>query len=83
MGHVYRELARQAEQLRQEYVEAQTQLATIMQNKAQALAQWHAAPPPAGDKAGLLAHVQALHEYTSHNTVALVAWLLFFTLGQR
>lgn len=28
----------------------------------------------------MLAHVQALHEYTSHNTVALVAWLLFFTL---
>lgn len=28
----------------------------------------------------MLAHVQALHEYTSHNTVALVAWLLFFEL---
>lgn len=79
VGPVYRELARQAEQLRQEYVDAQTQLATITQNKTQALAQWRAAPP-AGDKAGLLARVQALHEYTIHNTVALVAWLLFFTL---
>lgn len=28
----------------------------------------------------MLARVQALHEYTTHNTVALVAWVLFFTL---
>lgn len=79
VGPVYRELARQAELLRQEYMAAQTQLATATQHKAQALAQWRATPPT-GDKAGLLARVQALHEYTTHNTVALVAWVLFFTL---
>ncbi len=79
VGPVYRELARQAELLRQEYMAAQAQLTAATQNKAQALEQWRAAPP-SGDKAGLLARVQALHEYTSHNTAALVAWVLFFTL---
>jgi hypothetical protein len=79
VGPVYRELARQAELLRQEYMAAQAQLSAATQNKAQALAQWRATPPT-GDKAGLLARVQALHAYTAHNTAALVAWVLFFTL---
>jgi hypothetical protein len=79
VGPVYQELARQAELLRQEYMSAQNQLAIATQGKAQALAGWRAAPPT-GDKAGLLARVQALHEYTTHNTVALVAWFLFFLL---
>lgn len=79
VGPVYRELARQAELLRQEYMEAQAQLVIASQKKKQALAEWRAAPPP-GDKAGLLARVQALHEYTTQNTAALVAWVLFFTL---
>jgi hypothetical protein len=79
VGPVYRELARQAELLRQEYMAAQNQLAIATQNKSQALAQWRAAPPT-GEKAGLLARVQALHEYTTQNTAALLAWILFFTL---
>jgi hypothetical protein len=79
VGPVYRELARQAELLRQEYMAAQAQLSAATQNKAQALAQWRATPLT-GDKAGLLARVQALHAYTAHNTAALVAWVLFFTL---
>jgi hypothetical protein len=79
VGPVYRELARQAELLRQEYMAAQAQLSFVTQNKVQALAQWRAAPPTV-EKAGILARVQALHEYTSHNTAALVAWILFFTL---
>lgn len=79
VGPVYRELARQAELLRQEYMAAQAQLSAATKNKAQALAQWRATPPT-GDKAGLLARVQALHAYTAHNTAALVAWVLFFTL---
>jgi hypothetical protein len=54
-------------------------LSFATQNKVQALAQWRAAPPTV-EKAGILARVQALHEYTSHNTAALVAWILFFTL---
>jgi hypothetical protein len=79
VGPVYRALARQADLLRTEYMAAQSQLAVAMQAKAQALSQWRATPP-SGDKAGLLARVQALHEYTAHNTAALVAWILFFTL---
>ena len=79
VGPVYRELARQAELLRQEYMAAQTRLAIATQNKSHVLAQWRKAPPTS-DKVGLLARMQALHEYTTHNTAALVAWVLFFTL---
>ena len=79
VGPVYRELARQADLLRQEYMAAQAHLAAATQNKTQALAQWRATPPPI-EKAGLLSRVQALHAYTSQNTAALVAWVLFFTL---
>jgi hypothetical protein len=79
VGPVYRELARQAELLRAESMAAQSQLAVATQTKAHALALWRATQP-SGDKAGLLARVQALHEYTAHNTAALVAWILFFAL---
>ena len=79
VGPVYRELARQAEILRVEYMTAQARLQQIGAQKAQALAQWRVAPQ-VPDKAGLLARVEALHQYTMHNTAAFVAWLLFFTL---
>lgn len=45
VGPVYRELARQAELLRQEYMAAQTELAIAKQSKSQALTQWRSAPP--------------------------------------
>lgn len=79
VGPVYRELARQAETMRGEYMAAQDQLAQLGVQKAQALALWRTAPQVA-EKAGLLARVEALHQYTSQNTAALVAWALFFTL---
>lgn len=79
IGPVYRELARQAEFLRQEYVASQDELNTLNANKTQALAAWRANPPSTAE-AGLLARVQALHDYTMENTAALIAWALFFTL---
>ncbi len=79
VGPVYRELARQAAASRSDYLSAQSQLEQADAKKDQSLAQWRAAPSSV-EKAGLLARVEALHQYTRHNTAALVAWLLFFTL---
>jgi len=79
VGPVYRELARQAETLRADYIAAQGQLQQLGAQQAAALAQWRTAPGVV-DKAGLLARMEALHQYTISNTAAFVAWLLFFTL---
>ncbi len=79
VGPVYRELARQAEIVRADYVSAQSQLEQLNEQKAQDLAQWRAAPQLA-EQAGLLARVEALHQYITKNTAAFVAWLLFFML---
>ena len=79
VGPVYRELARQAEVLRADYMAAQGQLQELAAQKARALAYWRSVPR-AMDQAGLLARMEALHQYTLGNTVAFVAWLLFFAL---
>lgn len=79
VGPVYRQLSRQAEILRADYMAAQAQLEQLGGQRAHTLAQWRAAPL-AVEQAGLLARVEALHKYTTHNTAAFVAWLLFFTL---
>jgi Domain of unknown function (DUF4407) len=79
VGPVYRELAQQAEFERVAYTEAQAKLNAARDAKATALAVWRAAPP-AADTAGILARVQALHEYTTQHTAAMVAWVLLFSL---
>jgi len=79
VGPVYRELSRQAVLSRAEYMTAQAQLAVLDVQKQQAIAQWRSAPHVVED-AGLLARVEALHQYTQQNTAALVAWGLFFLL---
>ena len=79
VGPVYRELARQANLLRIEYMAAQQQLVQLDEKKAMAITLWRAAPEVT-DKAGLLARVAALHEYTNNNTSAFMAWVLFFML---
>ena len=79
VGPVYRELARQAEVLRADYMAAQEQLQDLAAQKAKALTYWRSVPR-AKDQAGLLARMEALHQYTLGNTVAFVAWLLFFAL---
>lgn len=79
VGPVYRELSRQAEILRSDFLAAQAQLEQLGGQRAQTLAQWRATPL-AIEQAGLLARVEALHQYTTHNTAAFVAWLLFFML---
>jgi Domain of unknown function (DUF4407) len=79
VGPVYRELSRQAEVLHLEYTAAQSELAHINSQRMQAVAQWRAKPDVVA-QAGLLSRVEALHQYTQHNTAALVAWFLFFLL---
>lgn len=79
VGPVYRELSRQAEILRVEYATARGQLAQLNAQRTQAVALWRAKPDLV-TQAGLLSRVEALHQYTMHNTAALVAWGLFFLL---
>lgn len=80
VGPVYRELSRQAEVLRADYLSDQAELEKISGQKTQALAQWRTVAPQAVEQAGLLSRMEALHQYTLHNTAAMVAWLLFFIL---
>jgi hypothetical protein len=79
IGPVYRELARHAEFLKSQFVAASAQLDSLKVAKEQALIAFDAAPPSSKDS-GLLSRVQALHDYTLSNNMALIAWLLFFVL---
>lgn len=79
VGPIYRELTRQAELLHRDYQVTHESLVDLNNRKSKALADWQAQPPSV-DKAGLLARVQALHNYTVANTAAMVAWSLFFIL---
>jgi Domain of unknown function (DUF4407) len=79
VGPVYRELARQAESMKSEYMVAQTQLGDMNIQKSQAVVQWRAIDN-VGNQAGLLTRVEALHQYTTDNTAAFIAWVLFFVL---
>jgi hypothetical protein len=79
VGPVYRELSRQAALARIEYVTAEAKLTELAIQKQNVIAQWRSAPQVV-EEAGLLARVEALHQYTQQNTAALVAWGLFFLL---
>ncbi len=57
----------------------QAQLESMKIAKDQALNAWRNQPHDALTY-GILSRVQALHAYTSENTIALVAWLVFLTL---
>lgn len=79
LGPIYRQLVHQAEVLRQEYREADLKVTALESAKAQALEDWRASDR-ATQEAGLLARIQALHDYTLNNAAAAAAWLLFFFL---
>jgi len=79
VGPVYRELAREAATLREDYVVAQRTLEELAVSRDQALAEWQSSPL-AVEQAGLLTRVEALHQYTMQNKAAFCAWLLFFLL---
>ena len=77
VGPVYRELSRQAKILREEYFSAQRRLEEISKEKSLELLE---TSTNAVKEAGLLARVEALHQYVANNTAALIAWILFFSL---
>lgn len=79
VGPVYREMAKQAQLLRAEYTAAQAKLSELAADREQALVDWRLSSD-ATEQAGLLARVEALHQYTMNNPAAFVAWLLFFSL---
>lgn len=79
VGPVYKELARQAETLREDYVAAQSKAQALAAERSQAVEELRGSDK-AIKEAGLLARVQALHSYIRSNHAAFVAWALFFTL---
>lgn len=78
VGPIYRELVRRAAVLRGDYVAAQHKLDGIFAEKATKLADW--TPEKAGENAGLLERIEALHQFVRGNTYALVAYTLFFMI---
>jgi hypothetical protein len=79
IGPVYRALAAQAKMLRQDYLLEKQTYDSMLSQLAERLAKAKRSTRVIS-QAGLLARVQALHDYTMKNTAALVAWALFFLL---
>jgi hypothetical protein len=79
VGPVYRELARQADTLRKDYLAEQKNYEDLNNRKLEDLERFSTFEQ-VNLNAGLLSRIKALHEYTTHNTIALAAWLLFLSL---
>lgn len=80
IGPVYRALLEHANRLRGDYIEALSSLTHLELAREEKLALHERDPYLASSTAGLLQRVSALHEYTSRNFAASVAWSLFFLL---
>lgn len=79
VGPVYRELARQADILRKDYLREQKKYEALTEKKNVQLDEARESSQTAS-QAGLLSRIKALHDYTSSNTAAFVAWVLFLSL---
>jgi hypothetical protein len=79
VGPVYRELARQADILRKDYLHEQKKYEALIEKKNLQLDEARESSKTAS-QAGLLSRIKALHDYTSSNTAAFVAWGLFLSL---
>jgi hypothetical protein len=79
VGPVYRELAFQAAALRGDYDQARQALEDLVRARQDALEEWRTSDAPIA-QAGLLARVEALHQYTLENRAAFWVWLMFFLL---
>ncbi|WP_025042072.1 DUF4407 domain-containing protein [Nitrosospira briensis] len=77
LGPRSRELSRQAEVFRQDYIDAQHKLEEIYKDKTQELAN---SLTSTFEEEGLLTRLKALHSYVSNNNAALIVWLLCFAL---
>jgi hypothetical protein len=78
-GPVYRQLARHAEVLRNDYLRSVQRLDGLATQRTLEL-KGAATSGEALREAGLLARLDALHRYTMSHRTALVAWMLFFLL---
>lgn len=79
VGPVYRELARQAEILRKDYLREQKKYEELAAKNNLQLDESRDSSHSIS-QAGLLSRVKALHDYTSNNTAAFIAWALFLCL---
>lgn len=77
VGPVYRQLSQQAERLRADYEELQSKAQAQRDEQVQQQLAWKTSSQALED-AGLLARVQALHDYIGHNPVAWWAWMGMF-----
>jgi len=79
VGPVYRELSRQANTLRDDYLATIKDLESLRASRQKTLAEW-ASSDIAIRQAGLLARIKALKDYIHGDPVALGAWGIFFFL---
>lgn len=77
IGPITIQLSKHAETLHQDYLVMQNKIDDLSKDKAEKLLR---ALENAPQEAGLLARIDALHQYVWNNKVALIAWLLFFSL---
>lgn len=77
LGPIYQALKNQASLLQADYAKAQSQLEILKEDKEHKLI---SARKNIIGESGLLARIEALHNYTMENIAALVAYALFFAL---
>lgn len=77
LGPIYKALKDQANVLQQDYAKAQSELDNLRRDKSLKLDDAH---KNIISESGLLARIEALHQYTLENRAALVGWCLFFSL---
>jgi hypothetical protein len=79
VGPVYRELSRQAETLRKDYLLEQKKFESLNNKKLEDLEK-ATSLEQVNLNAGLLSRIAALHEFTTNNSAAFIAWILFLLL---
>jgi len=77
IGPIYKALKNHADSLKHDYLKAQANLEDLNQERITKLDTAH---KNITVESGLLARIEALHQYTMENKAALIAWGLFFTL---
>jgi len=77
LGPIYKALKNQADLLQKDYFKAQSDLENLYQERVNKL---EASRNNIIAESGLLARIEALHQYTIENKAALVGWCLFFSL---
>lgn len=77
LGPIYKALKSHADALQRDYIKAQANMENLKQEET---AKLDAAHKNIIGESGLLARIEALHQYTIENKAALIGWSLFFAL---